>query len=75
MKTARGGQCEAEHSSNGLKHLEDVIVINGRRYAVCAHPVGNTYCGALIDVTGRELVLCCGDDKKHSFDDGPFGTF
>lgn len=71
MKTAKGTICTGHsHARNPLGARESalwtVMAINGRRYTICAHEVRpGVQCGALIDVTDREVVICCGDDAHH----------
>jgi len=68
MKTAKGTTCKGRHEKNGKvgAGVWDVYIINGRRYTVCAHQVGDGYCGALIDVTNLEqITVCCGIKANH----------
>lgn len=67
MRTHTGKDCTGSHRHNGKSGagLWDVYTINGRRYTVCAHTVGDSYCGALIDVTDSEVVICCGNERNH----------
>jgi hypothetical protein len=67
MQTAKGTKCNGSHEFNGKRDtgIWDVYEMNGRRYTVCAHRVGDTYCGALIDVTDGPVVICCGDEQNH----------
>jgi len=73
MKTAKGTDCNGKHQQNPLgargSDLWSVMTINGRRYTVCAHEVRpGVQCGALIDVTDTEVVICCGNESKHDPD-------
>ncbi len=70
VKTAKGTECNGKHefslSGRGMD-LYKVRTIEGRRYTVCAHQVGRTYCGALIDVTDLPaVVICCGEHSPES---------
>ena len=60
MKTATGQDCGGKHGKGFLRNQFGIQEINGRRYTVCSHVVGNTICGELIDVTDGPIVFCCG---------------
>lgn len=64
MKTAKGTECKGKHEFNGKRGMDmwQVYEIGGNRWTVCAHQVGNTHCGALIEVVpDRPVSICCGE--------------
>jgi hypothetical protein len=70
MNTAKGTECQGKHDRNGQTDKWAIRAIGNRRYTECAHTIGHTYCGQLIDVTdATTVVICCGE---HDETDSPY---
>lgn len=68
MRTALETQCSGNHDRNGKVDEDkwDVCYTpEGERYTICAHRVGNTYCGAVIMLGNGPAVICCGNERNH----------
>jgi len=66
MKTQNGTKCGGRHNKHFLADYTAILTIHDRRYTICSHAVGRTYCGELIDVTDGLVVFCCGDERNHN---------
>jgi hypothetical protein len=66
MKTTTGTDCGKGHMPEAITPDTLPLTIHGKRYTVCTHKVGHTYCGALVNVTtDMGIHRCCGKASNH----------
>lgn len=68
MKAKDNKDCGERHALEFFRDHTAIVTIGDRRYTICSHRVGRSYCGNLIDVTDGNVVFCCGDETSHHND-------